>query len=460
MRHNIHLGVTGLRRTGKTVFLTSLIYQLTELGSKNLGRFSANGVTLRAATLKNSKNSQNNAIKLFPFRDNLECLRKDPPQFPLSTTSESECVLSFYYDVPRSKSRMDQVKSVIGLRKSQGRITLHLHDYPGEYLLDVGLINQTYNQWSQATLARMRKQCLEEAGRYGKAVENMEGRAPDEIFARLRESYGDYVSAAQKAGMEFVQPGRSLIKWDEKHGENSKSRTMPSPEELPFVPLPQSLIESSTEQTGLVGQMISQYNRYVDEKVKPFIKRIQRCRSQLVLVDVLRILRNGVDAHNDTRDCITEILRAYHEAWQPFRGVRKVQFAATKADHATKNYRANMTRLLDDLVDKAKGPIKIRTPIVSSEWFTSLRSTQDALIEQHGKPMDVLKGVRIGSSEEQAFNPGLVPSEWPDDEDWTYGNAKYDFPEWQPKRMPKRDGSILPHMNFDKVLWEILESCF
>ena len=28
--HTIHLGVTGLRRTGKTVFLTSLIYQVCE----------------------------------------------------------------------------------------------------------------------------------------------------------------------------------------------------------------------------------------------------------------------------------------------------------------------------------------------------------------------------------------------------------------------------------------------
>ncbi|MCA9069218.1 MAG: YcjX family protein, partial [Planctomycetaceae bacterium] len=276
------------------------------------------------------------------------------------------------------------------------------------------------------------------------------------IVTRLRESYGDFVLAARKVGIEFIQPAMTLIKWNEQHGEDGRMAAIPSPEELPFVPLPRSL----TEQKALVEQMNAQYRDHVRNRVQPFLKRIQRCRTQLVLVDVLRILRNGVDAYNDTSQCIAEILRAYHDAWRPFRGIQQVLFAATKADHATKNYRANMTRLLDELVFKSKGHIKSGIPIASSEWFTSLRSTQEALMEDEKGPVEVLKGMLIGSSEQQAYSPGIVPSEWPEDEEWTFETPKFRFPEWQPRRMPKKDGSILPHMNLDKVIWKILEPCF
>jgi predicted YcjX-like family ATPase len=94
MRENLHLGVTGLRRTGKTVFLTSLIYQLTQLGSKNLSRFETSGVTLRPATICYPANGK---LQLFPYDKILADLRAETPTWPPPTDREFEITLQFNY---------------------------------------------------------------------------------------------------------------------------------------------------------------------------------------------------------------------------------------------------------------------------------------------------------------------------------------------------------------------------
>lgn len=453
MHYQLHLGVTGLRRTGKTVFLTSLIYQLTELGSKNLSCFSARGVTLRAARLENSRDS---GLERFPYFRFLQDLRRAKPQFPAPTIRESGCTLQFGYENPSADGSIDRLRGWIGRARSHGQITLHLHDYPGEYLLDVGLLQQSYPQWSADTLERMWAQCPQAAHDYITIADSLGDQTPDEILAQLRAGYSRYVLAAYEAGLEFVQPSMTLIRWSEPSAQGHPRAKSPNADELPFVPLPKPL-ESRPE---LVERMTACYQEHLERQVKPFVKRIQRCHRQLVLVDVLRVLRNGVEAYNDTSRCIAEILRAYHNAWGPFHRIQQVLFAATKADHAPKNQRVNLTKLLDDLVFKARGAIRGIIPVASSEWFTSLQSTQDALTQFDGRPLDVLQGVRLGSQEIQAYHPGVVPMEWPEDEHWTLGNPMYDFPEWRPQQIPKKDGAILPHLNLDRIIWKILENCW
>jgi predicted YcjX-like family ATPase len=180
-----------------------------------------------------------------------------------------------------------------------------------------------------------------------------------------------------------------------------------------------------------------------------------------VLVDVLKILRHGVVAYNDTRECISEILHAYHSPWRPFKGIKRVIFAATKADHATKSYRPNMTRLLDELISKAKGPIVNGVAIEKSEWFTSVRATSDGRSEWDGRPCEVLIGTMKGNTGQVIkYYPGVVPAEWPGNDEWVLDNRAYNFPEFEPLQLAKRDGAALPHLNLDRIIWKVLKGCF
>jgi uncharacterized protein len=448
LAHNVHLGITGLRRTGKTVFLTSLIYQLRELGSENLDCLKSNGVTLRAAQMEYPRNG---AIELFPYTRCLEALRQTTPHWPEATLRESGCVLRFYYEILGATGIVERIRRRLGMGRSHGTILLHLHDYPGEYLLDAGLIGRTYEQWSDETLEQMRSNCPDEAQSYQTIASEQQDQDRVEVLKCLRSAYGRYAFAAREKGLEFIQPAMALLNWYNRDGGTES----PGPEELPFVPLTGSF----APQGPLIEDMRERYRDYVNNVVTPFVKRIRRCRTQLVLVDVLRVLRNGVEAYNDTRQCIAEILHAYHAAWRLFRGVKRVLFAATKADHATKSYRPNMTRLLDELVFKAKGHIKSGITIASSEWLASVRATEDGKQSVDGRPHEVLVGVLKGSDPQKTRfqEPGAVPAAWPFDENWEFGNGEFDFPEFEPRPVAKGDGAILPHINLDRVIWKILK---
>ncbi len=459
MRHNIHLGVTGLRQTGKTVFLTSLIYQLSELGSKGLDRFEPSGVTLRAATIEHSRDGDK---ERFPYMRFLKGLREKPPRWPAPTNRESGLVLRFFYENQGASGKVDAVRKWVGLGKSQGSIALHLHDYPGEYLLDAGMHDMTFEEWSSETMDRMANYCPGEANHYRMTVETAGNRTPEEFLKSLRTAYARYAEAARKQGLEFIQPAMTLVDWYERC-DTSDQPPNPTKQELPFVPLPgspDSEEQSDPEIEQLRKQLTASFERYKKRRVKPFRKRIRKCNTQLVLVDVLRVLQNGKHAYNDTRQCIAEILRAYHAAWKPFGGIKRALFAATKADHATKQSRGNMSRLLDALVTKAKGQLKggIRTP--ESEWFTSIRVTREGR-EAGGQKREVLNGTEKGKSDEPMnFLCGKVPPEWPIEEDWVYGNPAYGFTEFEPTQLPTIDGSLWPHVNLDRVIWKILEGCF
>lgn len=460
MRHNVHLGITGLRRTGKTAFLTSLIHQLHENGSTNLSCFNANAVKLRPAPqLQDPRDSE---LKRFPYERVLAGLREDRPYWPPPTSCEFGLTLRFYYENLSKKAKVVDIRRLVGLGQSHGTIILHLHDYPGEYLLDVGMIGKSFEEWSKATLLRMESQLPSEADRYKKNVEQIQARASEdtkESLPSFREAYAHYAQAARQVGFEFVQPAMTLIEWYERNercGRGDERWDVPSEEELPFIPLP----ELPPAAPRLVGEMNLRYKKYLEDNIKPFYKRIQRCDTQLVLVDVLRILKHGVDAFNDTRDCITEILQAYHGSWRPLRRVKRVLFAATKADHALKSNRSNMTKLLDDLVGKAKGTVSGNIPIQPAEWFTSIRATKDGTTKRDGRPLGVLVGRKIGEIDEKSRNPGIVPDEWPDDAGWRFGNKEFDFPEFEPSRLSKLNSKPWPHLNLDQVIWRILQDCF
>src|SRR5579863_1054195 len=315
-RNAIHLGVTGLRRTGKTVFLTSLIYQLRERGSRELAAFGSRSIELLPA-----KFGSTTGCGKFPFDTYVADLRIEPPTWPQPTETEyhAKLVIPFRENNARSTYRFLPRKVRNRLRTRNGTIELCIHDYPGEFLLDVELGHMPFELWSRTTGQRMHEQCPHEAERYERVMREIEGGVhadTESSLSLLRTAYADYVAAAHANHFEMIQPGMALLPWT-RNLPSKRGSVDPGRNILPFVPIPESAATTGGVEE-LRRSLREAYARYVENDVKQFIRALDEIRIQVVLVDVLRILSNGLACYNDTLRCLESTLTAYQYAGKWF----------------------------------------------------------------------------------------------------------------------------------------------
>ena len=148
----VWLAVTGLSRAGKTVFITSLVHNLLS-ALHNPNRMPLLKVVgegrLIAARLEGAKA---HLLPRFPYVDNIESLAATPAGWPQPTADISEIGVDIRF-VPAGL-----IGDVLG-RVSGGAATLRLRivDYPGEWLLDLPLLTQSYADWSRAMLRLWRR---------------------------------------------------------------------------------------------------------------------------------------------------------------------------------------------------------------------------------------------------------------------------------------------------------------
>ncbi|HYF06732.1 MAG TPA: YcjX family protein, partial [Acetobacteraceae bacterium] len=145
-QERVRLAVTGLSRAGKTVFLTSLIANLLAAGAgrRTLPALDPllNGRLKRVAI----RPAGTETTPRFDPDAHLAALAADPPRWPART--EDLSTLSLMIEVER--------RSPLGALLGTRSVTLELLDYPGEWLLDLPMLGQSYAEWSAATLARLR----------------------------------------------------------------------------------------------------------------------------------------------------------------------------------------------------------------------------------------------------------------------------------------------------------------
>src|SRR5437763_7144591 len=141
----LRLGVTGLSRAGKTVFITALIHQLTRAaklaaeGRRNplpVFRLIAEkrlvGARLEA--------QPNDAVPRFAYEDHLAALTAADRHWPESTRRISELRLTIEFE------------RKAGWRSGPTSLSIDIVDYPGESLLDLPLLDKSNGQWSRETL--------------------------------------------------------------------------------------------------------------------------------------------------------------------------------------------------------------------------------------------------------------------------------------------------------------------
>ena len=146
-------------------------------------------------------------------------------------------------------------------------------DYPGEWRLDLSLLDQTFDAWSADTLDRA--QARDSAKAFLELAKDTDGSAKlDETKAQgLARSFTAYLNEAREQGFSDCTPGRFLLP-----GELEGSPV------LTFAPLP----PGESPRGSLRREMARRYEAYKSQVVKPFFRNhFARIDRQVVLVDAL-----------------------------------------------------------------------------------------------------------------------------------------------------------------------------
>ena len=432
----IRLGVTGLSRAGKTVFITSLVANLIARGRMPALRAAADG-RIKTAWLQPQPDD---TVPRFDYEAHLAAMTGVEPRWPEGTSGISELRLSFRV----------QPSGLLGGVTGPKTIHLDIVDYPGEWLLDLGLLDKDYATWSRETLARIEGR--READVYRAALSSAVPTAKlDEVVAKaLAEVFTSYLQAAREAGYSDCTPGRFLLPGD--------LRGSPV---LTFAPLPEGDFGR-----GTMGREFSRrFEAYKREVVKPFFRdHFSRIGRQVVLVDVLGAIHAGPRAVEDLRQAMSDILGAFRPGRNAFlsqiflgQRVEKILFAATKADHLHHSQHAQLTAITDALLQDARSRADFAGAETTAMSMAALRTTTEDRIEQGGRALDVVRGTLAASGKRAAFYPGRLP----DDpsrllnparqgaEAWL--EADYEVMRFAPQRLELRPGDGPPHIRLDRA---------
>ncbi len=442
----VWLAVTGLNRSGKTVFITSLVHNLLSALHQPhrmpLLRVVGEG-RLIAARLDSRKTDR---LARFPYRRNIERMAGTPAEWPARTTDISEIEIDIRF-VPTGA-----LGFLLG-RVGGGAATLRLKivDYPGEWLLDLPLLTQSYADWSRATLRLCRRGLRADVGRDFLAYvsdHRHDSAAGDEEARRAHELYRQLLLAARNQhGLTFLQPGKFL--------EPGSLGERPY---LWFAPLD---IPDGVERQGdgTLGALMEQrFETYKNEVVMRFYDQHFRNYSrQIVLVDVLGALLAGREAFEDTRLAIEAILESFRYGhsgiiMRLLRGVRieKVLLAATKADHVPEVQRDHLAALLRNMAALPALEIASHSAGMDVAALASVVSTDEDTQEIDGHRVQVVVGRPVGRANKAKFFVGNVPIRPPRPEAW--GKPFLNIPVFEPPVIDVSPVDGVAHINLDLAL--------
>lgn len=385
----IRLGVTGLSRSGKTVFITGLVANLLERG--RMPQLAA-GPRIEAVHLQPQPDV---TLPRFAYEDHLAAMTGDDPRWPQSTRAISELRLSF---------RVAPYGLFAGL---SGPRSLHVDivDYPGEWLLDLALIGKSYADWSEATLERLARRS--EAAAYMAHARAEDGglRLDEPKVQALAAAFTAYLHKARAAGWSDCTPGRFLLPGD-----------LAGSPVLTFAPLPKP---AEVSRGSLWREMERRFEAYKSRVVQPFFRdHFARIDRQIVLADVLGAIHQGPQAVEDLRRTMAEVLAAFRPGQNGWlsgilggRRVEKILFAATKADHLHHQQHPALTAITEALLREARSRADFAGAETAALSLAGLRCTVEEIISRDGMALPAVKGRLLASGKQAIMYPGALPAD-------------------------------------------------
>lgn len=434
MDSHVRIAVTGLSRAGKTAFISSLVNQLLHTSTHDNLPLLAAARDKRVIGAKREPQS-NMMVPRFAYDESMEHIHSHPPKWPEPTRDVSEIRLALKYK-PNSKTK----------RLLSRTSTLHIDiiDYPGEWLLDLPLLDMDFQEWSASQFAALKgkRKSLAESWLNDVDEFDLDGEVNEKRLAEISESYTRYLYGCKEEGLHWVQPGRFVL-----------------PGELEGAPVLQFFpcrfdAEKKVVKGSNLAMLKARYQEYQQKVVKAFYKHhFATFDRQIVLVDCLQPLNAGYESFHDMRDALEQIMHSFRygrsnvlkRLFAP--RIDKVLFAATKADHVTPEQHPHLVSLLQQMVHPAWQSASYENIEMSCMTMASIQATQTGFISQGEQAIPALQGVTIDEQPLTVF-PGEVPKKLPNQSYWdTQG---FEFTAFRPQELSEDEP--LPHIRIDKAL--------
>ncbi len=431
----IKVAVTGLSRSGKTVFLTSLINQLIANDklpylNEKLGRpFVARLLPPDSVYVR------------FDYYSKIKAFRLKEPKWPKATKSVSKTTLQLEF------------KSEYAFMKNQ-IVNLELIDYPGEWLLDLSMLELDFATWSEnmLSLAKVakRKRYASEWLDFISGIDLYGYTADTErIEEALHDHYSEYLKSLHYRGYSFVQPGRFLEPGD-----------MQDDPLLCFCPLPAP--SGDVHPDSIYANFQRRYERYIQEVVKRlYLEHFDSFDTQIVLVDLLKTLEHGYDIFEDMHLSFKHILKSFTYGSNNIVSrffklhINQVIFAATKADYLPRSQHNRYKKLLEEMIWDLKKELDIRHIETEVTVLAAVKSTQDVRAKTNGKEVECIRGVVEGEKEPSTHFPGQLPESYQDENFLKKGD--FHVARFRPISFPLRDTNAVEHIRMDKLIYSILK---
>jgi uncharacterized protein len=450
----VRLGVTGLSRAGKTVFITALIHGLSRGGRFPIFEPFATGRIAHARL----EPQPDDAVPRFDYENHVRTLIEER-RWPNSTVDISELRLVIDYQRQNGADRT---------------LTLDIVDYPGEWLLDLPLLNKSYEQWSRESLALSRERPRARLASQWHAhlatlsAEDREDEQAALISARL---FTDYLRACrdERFAMSLLPPGRFLM----------PGNLAGSPA-LTFAPLDLPA-DGAAPDGSLWAMMRRRYGAYKDVVVRPFFRdHFSRLDRQVVLVDALAAFNSGPEALHDLEAALAGILDCFRIGRSTllsalFRPkIDRILFAATKADHVHHSSHDRLEAVLRRTVSRAVARAVDTGADIDVIALAAVRATREAQVQRGREklpsilgtpaPGETASGEAFDGKTEVAAFPGDLPAD-PEElfggegafrglSSATAEKADFRFLRFRPPLL-EREGSnepALPHIRLDRAL--------
>ena len=379
----ICLGVTGLARSGKTVFITSLVANLLDRGRMAQLQAAAEG-RITAAYLQPQPDD---TVPRFDYEAHLGALTAREPHWPDSTRAISELRVSLKV----------QPNGLLGGLQGPRTVQLDILDYPGEWLLDLALLDKSFEEWSSEVLERIETRDEAKAYRELLASTDITAKLDEPEAQALAATFTDYLHAARGAGFYDCTPGRFLLPGD-----------LAGSPAITFAPIAGA---ASAGRRSLGREMARRYEAYKSHVVKPFFRdHFARIDRQVVLVDALGAIHNGPRAVEDLRGAMTDILSAFRPGTNAFlnrlllgKRVERILFAASKADHLHHTQHGELTAIMDALTRDARDRASFAGAQTASMALTSLRATTEETIDHEGTALNCVRGALLETGRTGCF---------------------------------------------------------
>ncbi|PLP57444.1 amino acid regulated cytosolic protein [Mesorhizobium loti] len=455
-RPSMRLGVTGLSRAGKTVFISALVHNLIHGGRLPLFEAQKSGRIARAFL----EEQPDDAVPRFQYEDHIAAL-VDQRIWPDSTRAISELRLTIEFESASGWNRMF----------SAGKLSVDIVDYPGEWLLDLPLLGKSFADFSNEAFELAALPVRADLAREWRALSAtaaVDSDADELTARRLAESFSAYLKACKldERALSTLPPGRFLMPGD-----------LDGSPALTFAPLP-GITGKRARPGSLHAMMERRYEAYKTHVVKPFFREhIARLDRQIVLIDAMQALNAGPAAMADLERAVTEILACFRPGRGSFltdwfaRRIDRILIAATKADHLHHESHDRLQAIVRRLADRAIAKASFTGAAVDVVAMAAVRATREGTVKQGGETLPViigtpLEGERIGND---TFNgnteTAIFPGDLPKSVDAVFEELASDradksdptirFVRFRPPKLERTAEGVtlsLPHIRLDRAL--------